>query len=293
MTPRPPRQSTSELTARLVELLRERSGISAGEACRVLLRTGPVGDSLARQIVATLTEGDPRFRLDPDGGLSLAPERSLPERPLHSLSFTVFDLETTGGSPAGDRILEIGAVRVEGGAPGAVFSSLLDPGVPIPPFITALTGIRDDMVAAAPAFPALEPRFSEFIADTVLVSHNLPFDLGFLNRALARHCGFILANPALCTVRLGRRLLPHLPDRRLDTVAAHFGFSFEARHRALDDARVTARILLRFVELLGERGVRTLGEVEGYLARESGKPSRNRAHRPGAPPAAGGFDSGQ
>lgn len=274
MTPRPPRHSTSELATRLFELLQAHSRLPAGEACRLLLKTASVGETLARQIVATLVDGDVRFRLEPDGGISLEPDRQAPDRPLQSLTFTVFDLETTGGSPAGDRILEFGAIRVEDGAPGRAFSSLVNPGVPIPPFITGLTGIREDMVAGAPPFEALAPAISDFLADSVLVSHNLPFDLGFLNRALTRHGGYVVANPGLCTVRLGRRLLPQLPDRRLDTVAAYFGFSFEARHRALDDARVTARILLRFVELLGERGIRTLEGIERFMAREPERPSR-------------------
>ena len=126
------------------------------------------------------------------------------------------------------------------------------------------------------------------------MAHNLPFDLGFLNQELGRSCGFILANPSLCTVRLGRRLLPHLPDRRLDTLADHYGMSFRGRHRALGDAEVTARLLLKFIVLLEEKGVEDLHSVERYLADGGDRRTRigsaagKRRRRQESPPSSSG-----
>jgi len=127
----------------------------------------------------------------------------------------------------------------------------------------------------------------------VVVAHNLPFDLGFLNHELGRTCGFVLGNPALCTVRLGRRLLPHLPDRRLDTLAEHYGLKFRGRHRALGDAEVTAQLLLKFVVLLEEQGVEDLRAVERYLGNGETPPAKvpvsgGKRRRQGSSPSASG-----
>jgi len=128
-----------------------------------------------------------------------------------------------------------------------------------------MTGIRTDMVEGAPCFHRVADALTDFIGDSVLVAHNLPFDLGFLNRELSRACGFVLVNRSLCTVKLGRRLLPHLPDRRLDTLADHYGLVFTRRHRADDDAEVTAGLLLRFLLQLDEMGLSDWEALQGFL----------------------------
>lgn len=260
------RQGISVLARELERLLKDRGSLSSTEACRLLLRAEEIPTSLARSILAGLVAGDGRFCVSPDGQVRAAPPRGLPLRPLRRLSFTVLDLETTGGSPVADRILEVGAVRIEEGGLGECFATLVNPGVPIPAFISSMTGIRPEMVSAAPAFAAVGESIATFIGDSVLVAHNLPFDRGFLNQELARNCGFVLTNPSLCTVRLARKLLPHLPDRRLDTLADHFGFAFSRRHRALGDAEVTARLVLKFIARLEEAGFRDLEGVERFLA---------------------------
>jgi len=285
------RQKTLLLAIRLEGILRERGPVRSEEACRLLLQAQQVPSLLASRILRELVRGDRRFRIDDGGTVTLAVVPPRPNAPLREARFTVLDLETTGGSSSGDRILEVGAVRVERGRIGESFTTLVNPGTPIPPFISSMTGIRDEMVAAAPAFIAVAEDLSRFIGDSVLVAHNLPFDLGFLNHELGRNCGFVLANPSLCTVRLGRRLLPHLPDRRLDTLADHYGFSFTGRHRALGDAEVTARLLLKFIALLAERGVEDLWGVEGFLGNR-GEPEdggsvsdSRRPRRQGSPPS--------
>jgi len=272
-----PHGRTLTLARELEELLQERTCLEAAEACRLLLRTDRIRGTLAERVLRNLVAGDSRFALSRDGSVRLAPLYPLRHLPLHQVRFTVFDLETTGGSPATDRILEIGAIRVERGTLGDAFGTLVNPGVPVPPFITAMTGIRPQMVAGAPGFEGVAGALSKFIGPSVLVAHNLPFDLGFLNRGLFMTRGFALTNPALCTVRLGRRLLSHLPDRRLETLAKHCGLTFRARHRALGDAEVTARLFLRFLDLLVERGVKDLESIERFLKTGEDRPSQREA----------------
>jgi DNA polymerase-3 subunit epsilon len=173
---------------------------------------------------------------------------------------------------------------VEAGRLSGTFATLIDPGVPIPPFISSMTGILKEMIEGAPSFLAVGDELARFIGDSVLVAHNLPFDRGFLNQEYERNFGFVLANPALCTVRLGRRLLPHLPDRRLDTLAEHYGIRFAARHRALGDAEVTAKLLLRFIGALEERGVEDLEALERFLAVARKPGSEERVSGPERPP---------
>ena len=268
-------EKISVLLPALQEALGQRGSLTGEEACRLLFKADKVRPEIARRLMEAALEGDRRFSLLEDGSVCLAPLPALPSWDLDQGTFTVVDLETTGGSAA-DRILEVGAVRVEQSRPTREFSSLLNPGIPIPPFISAMTGIREAMVASAPSFQQIAEGLLEFVDDSVLVAHNLPFDLGFLNRAFSRNRQLVLANPCLCTVRLGRRLLSHLPNRRLDTVAEHYGISIEARHRALGDARATALILIRFLGELAERGVRRMDQLETFLGDRKEKPTGDR-----------------
>jgi len=259
-----PHEKLSVLLASLQDALRGNGSLCGEEACRLLFKTDRVHPGIARRLLEAALEGDRRFSLLEDGSVCLAPPAAFPSWDLDQGSFTVVDLETTGGSAA-DRILEVGAVRVEQSRPTREFTTLLNPGIPIPPFISSMTGIRDAMVADAPSFQQIAEQFLEFVGDSVLVAHNLPFDLGFLNREFSRSHRVVLTHSALCTVRLGRRLLPHLPNRRLDTVADHYKISIEARHRALGDAQATAWILIRFLGELAERGIRRMDQLEAFL----------------------------
>ena len=277
------REKTSTLSRELESLLREeKSGLAVDRVCRVLLRARRIPEGLAARIVRGIAADDARFRLSREGSVRLAASRSVPSVPLSDLRFTVIDLETTGGSKCVDRILEIGAVRVEGGGIVGRFETLVNPGMPIPTFISAMTGIRTDMVEGAPFFHGVADALTDFMGDSVLVAHNLPFDLGFLNRELSRACGFILRNRSLCTVKLGRRLLPHLSDRRLETLADHYGLVFARRHRAAADAEVTAGLLLRFLLRLDEMGLRDWEALQGFLrsGEEATEPCRKVSDRP-------------
>ena len=261
----PPGEKVSILLPALLEALRQHDELSAEEACRLLLKLERVPAHLSRPLLEAALAGDARFLLTDAGSIRLRPPPVRAWR-LDEAVYTVLDLETTGGSAASDRILEVGAVAVEGMRLGREYSTLLDPGVPIPIFIAAMTGISDAMIVNAPSFPAVAESLLEFLGDSVLVAHNLPFDRGFLNRELARCMGWRISNESLCTVRLGRRLLPQLPDRRLDTVADYYGISITDRHRALGDARATARILVRFLEDLRDRGIQRIDQLEAFLS---------------------------
>lgn len=182
--------------------------------------------------------------------------------PLYDVTFCVFDVETTGGSPADCAITEIGAVKYRGGVEVGSFQTLVDPGAPIPPFITVLTGITQVMVFNAPKIDTVLPAFLEFVGDSVLVGHNIRFDISFIS-ADARRLGYPFpANQSVDTVALGRRLLgSEVRNMRLATLASHFRSPVTPIHRALDDARATAHVLHCLLERAGTIGVTNLDDL--------------------------------
>jgi DNA polymerase-3 subunit epsilon len=192
--------------------------------------------------------------------------------PLVDVEFVVLDLETTGGSPANDRVTEVGAVKVRGGEVLGNFHTLVDPEVPIPPIITALTGITDRMVAGAEPIQVVLPCLLEFLGGAVLVAHNAPFDRRFLQTNLERHGYRRLANRVVCTARLARKLLPRdeVPNVRLATLAAHLGASVAPCHRALTDARATVDVLHALLERAGSYGVLALEDLLEFPTARAG-----------------------
>jgi len=149
-------------------------------------------------------------------------------------SYLMLDLETTGGNPSLDRIIEVAAVRVEEGREVVRWSTLVNPGTRISPFITSLTGIDNAMVRDAPAFAEVAPRLLELLDDTVLVAHNVRFDHGFLKNEFQR-LEIDLRTRLLCTVRLSRRLYPQHKSHGLDAIMRRHGLHSDARHRAMGD----------------------------------------------------------
>src|SRR5271169_3032855 len=147
------------------------------------------------------------------------------------------DLETTGGNAAHDRITEIGIVRVQGGEAVEEWSTLVNPGCEIPPYIVAFTGISNEMVAAAPRFAAIAATVFEKLRGAVFVAHNARFDYSFLCSEF-RRAGTHFSATALCTVKLSRRLFPEHARHNLDAVMERHGLACHARHRALGDALV-------------------------------------------------------
>lgn len=182
--------------------------------------------------------------------------------PLFDVTFCVLDLETTGGSPAQCEITEIGAVKYQGGDLLGTFQTLVDPGLPIPPSITILTGITQAMVIDAPPIAEALPSFLEFIGDAVIVGHNVRFDLSFLNAAAMRLGYGRLDNKSTDTAGLARRLVrSEVRNLRLHSLAAHFRSPVTPNHRALEDARATAHVFHALLERAGSLGVTNLDDL--------------------------------
>jgi DNA polymerase-3 subunit epsilon len=191
---------------------------------------------------------------------------------LAELDYVVVDVETTGFTPGDCGITEIGAVRVRGGHVVAEFTSLVNPGTPVPGPIEELTGIGDAMLAEAPPVAAVLPGLLTFAEGCVLAAHNARFDLSFLTAACDAAKmpwpGFAVID----TVQLARYLMlvpDEVADRKLGTLAEFFGTHVQPIHRALDDARATADILMRLIGRLADRGVTTLDELDAWLVAQA------------------------
>jgi DNA polymerase-3 subunit epsilon len=182
--------------------------------------------------------------------------------PLADVTFCVLDLETTGGSPATDAITELGAVKVRGGEVLGTFQTLVNPGVPIPPSITYLTGITQAMVLPAPRIEQALPPFREFVGDAVVVGHNVRFDLSFLRAAGDRLDHPPLTNRVVDTVALARRLVrDEVPNLRLGTLADRLRLPHRPTHRALDDVLATVDLLHLLLERAAGLGVLALDDL--------------------------------
>ena len=178
-------------------------------------------------------------------------------------TYVVFDLETTGFSPIKDKIIEIGAVKVEHGEITDKFSTFVNPKVPIPFQITQLTSITDQMVIGAPDIETVLPQFMEFIGDAALVAHNASFDVSFIEQ----NCRYQDIQPdftSVDTVAMARILLPTLSKYKLNVVANALHISLENHHRAVDDAGATAEIFVKFIEMLKDRGIYDLAKLNQF-----------------------------
>lgn len=174
--------------------------------------------------------------------------------------FVVFDIETTGFSPVNNKIIEIGAVKISNGEIIDRFSAFVNPEVPIPFRIEKLTGIRDDMVMSEPVIEEVLPRFLEFCEGSVLVAHNASFDMSFIIENAARQ-GLQTEYTYVDTVGIARILLPNQAKHTLDAVCKTLGISLENHHRAVDDAKATADIFVKFIKMLKEREIDSLAQI--------------------------------
>ncbi len=208
---------------------------------------------------------------------------------LSAATFVVVDLETTGGAPVDAGITEIGAVKVRAGEIIGEFQTLVNPGVSIPPFITALTGISDSTVAGAPALAGVFPSFLEFIAGATLVAHNAAYDVGFLKGAAAVLQREWPEPRVVDTVRMARAALPsgEVPNRKLQTLASHFAAPVPPTHRALDDARATVHVFHCLLERLASAGVTRLDDLLQLGPRIAARRGAKRALADGLPHAIG------
>jgi DNA polymerase-3 subunit epsilon len=239
---------------------------------------------VAEQMAMALFGGRPEFTAAHDGTWSLAPEPAVRPEPtdhLDSLSYAVVDVETTGTrAGAGDRITAVAAVVVKGGEVVRRFGTLVNPERDIPPMITALTHITREMVKDAPRFGEICGELLDVLSGNVFVAHNAEFDWRFISSEVARATGRRLEARRLCTVRLARKVLPHLPSRRLDSLAHYYGVEITDRHRALGDADATALILLRLLGEARNRDCVRWDDLQRLLAPSSGRRKRRRSALP-------------
>ena len=181
--------------------------------------------------------------------------------PLHDVEFCIIDLETTGGSHEYHSITEIGAVKYRGGIEIDRFTTLVNPGCAIPPFITVLTGITNTMVATAPPIEDTLQPLLNFIGTSVLVAHNARFDIGFINAALLMHDFEPLPNRVLDTVGLARRIVgAEVKNCKLSTLASSFNFAHQPSHRAINDVLATGDLLHLLIERAAGFGIFDLDE---------------------------------
>ncbi len=193
---------------------------------------------------------------------------------LGKLSYTVFDTETTGLDPsAGDEIVSLSAVRIVNGRllRQETFDQLVDPRRPLPKESTAVHGITRRMLEGQPTIDRVLPRFARFAEDTILVGHNVAFDLRFLELKEAA-TGVRFTQPVLDTMLLSAIVHPNLDDNTLDGNARRFGIPVLGRHTSLGDAILTGEVFIRLIPLLAAQGIRTLGDAlvasrQNYLAR--------------------------
>jgi DNA polymerase III subunit epsilon len=215
--------------------------------------TNPNG--AARDLVERLVRGDSRFIWEGEGLRTVhAGSLALGEAP-----YVVFDVETTGSAAGkGGAITEFGALKLVRGEVVDQFSTLVNPGRPIDPFVARLTGITDRMVSDAPSISEVMPRFEEFVEGCVLVGHNVHFDCSFVTAARG---GTPLPNEVLDTLKLARCLVPGLKRYRLSSLVSHFGVRQAPNHRALSDAAATTEVFRKLLKLLGSAGIKSVGEA--------------------------------
>lgn len=186
----------------------------------------------------------------------------------------ILDLETTGLSPQRHRITEIAAVKVKGDQIIDEFQTLVNPEVPIPKFITKLTGISNEMVEDKPVIEDILPSLKEFLGETVIVGHNISFDHRFLQENFWRHNNFLLTNDTLCTMKLARRLNSNLPSKRLGSICEHYGLINETAHRAMSDVIATHEVLNCMLNTLKEKAISKYEDVKNFECMQCAKAIR-------------------
>lgn len=225
--------------------------------------TGP----MARVLMTEVSSRDPRLSMNGDNVELNEPDHD--QIDFNDTSFVVFDLETTGAKAPPCRVIEIGAYMVRNGSVVDEFHSLVNPETYIPEFICSLTNISNDMVADAPKFSEVGDAFLHFIGDSILVAHNSPFDIGFLNYEIGRvYQEYKLSNPDLCTVQLSRKLLPDLHNHKLKTLADHYSIELINHHRAGPDAKATAGVFINLLGDLERLGIRDYGSARRFAQKK-------------------------
>lgn len=197
-------------------------------------------------------------------------ENKLIEIPFEEAEYSVFDFETTGTSAHRDKVIEIGIVKIKQGKIVDTFSSFINPGRPVPFYITQITGITTTDVQDAPYFDEVYQQIKEFIGDTILTAHNLNFDYSFLKHECLNQELEVPDNNALCTLRLARRMYPQFPSKSLGNLVKQLKIRHRDVHRGLGDATATAKILLRmFKQLREEHDIDTISDLISFQKHSS------------------------
>jgi DNA polymerase III subunit epsilon len=224
---------------------------------------------LWRPLLRTVLKDHPQLTLRADGVWTTRRQHLDDEFPSE---FVVLDVETTGLKPSQQRIIEVGIVRVSAMGSPLRWSTLLNPGRKLPAYVAELTGIDDIMLAQAPEFRSVAPTIIEIIEDLPIVSHNVDFDVAFLNAELTR-CGIpSIVNPVVDTLALAHRYAPDVRRLNLTDVARAFGIQNPKSHRALSDAETTLEVLRNLLSRAREHGVSSLDDVIRVNA--ASRPSR-------------------
>ena len=264
MLPHPNLISDSFLVNTTIDLLVSLGGSSpAIDVVEHVMSIRNAGESLACLLISDVVDRDPRLSIE--GNIVSLVEADHESIDLSETGFVVFDFETTGAKTPPCRVTEVGAYRVINGEIVGEFHTLINPEMPIPLFISMLTGISDEMVRTAPKFGEVAADLLAFIGDSVLVAHNAGFDLRFLDHEVGRvYEDYRVGNPSLCTVQLSRKLLPEIDNHKLKTLAEHFNVELINHHRANADALATAKVFINLLEGLKEHGVRDLGSAQRF-----------------------------
>jgi len=259
MPPYPNLISESVLVSDTISYLKavggEASAVRVVDRVMKIRRPDP---GFANILVCDLAERD--TRLSVVDGVVIYRDAQHDQIDLGTAEFVALDVETTGSKTPQGRVMEVAAYRVIKGEVAEHFHSLVNPEQPIPPFIRALTGIDEQMVATAPRFAEIANELIEFIGDSVVVAHNAKFDLEFLNYEIGRvYEDYRLGNASLCTVQLSRGLVEDVENHKLKSMANYYSIELINHHRASDDAHATARIFIRLLRELETLGVRDIG----------------------------------
>jgi len=232
------------------------------------IRGGP--PVIADRLVTALLQDQPRVSRDLSGDWCIErrerPAMAGPEQRLDQMRYAVVDVETTGGiAGSGGRIIEIAIVHVDFGAITDSYSTLVDAGVSIPPWIARLTGIQTEMIRGAPRYSEICDEVRARLAGRVFVAHSAGYDWGFVRSEMRRAGAVVPRGPRLCTVHFARRLLPGLERRGLDSLTRYYGVEIHGRHRAKGDAVATAQVLVRMLADAERRGWTTWPELKRGL----------------------------
>ena len=263
--------SDSLLIQETLELARANGGrVALNLITDRVFRLANVDASLSALLVSDLLANDPRFQVVDDRVEVVTDDAELCL--LNQAEFVVLDIEAMTIAAHTPRIIDLAAYRVRAGTILDDFQTLINPGNPVSGFISALTGITNDMLRTAPAFAEVAHSWLDFAGDAVLVAHNATFDVPLLNQEIGRvFPGYRMRNAELCTVNLARRIVSSPDGHKLDSLANHFAIPIDQRHRAGGDARATAEILLRLLAEVEQHGVTTLAQLRNFrIAKRNG-----------------------